>query len=562
MKLQNQLTIVLTLAASSLAASVVTAAESRTTLGDKTLVYAVPKTGYHVLKRGDVTAVVVDNGEVDDSTLPGHRAGYSGVASLTHAKRSDNLFVPSYAGLNYEHIHDGTNQERDVLFEPRRAPMELRIVSPTIVDLYQAPTPTWRLESVLRYEMLDDGTIEMTLECIPRAKTFRNGYVGLFWASYIHQPESKDIHFLGSNSRTGKPEWIRGITPSHGVLATHLSKNDQRNFKHDEDFPLSLAFNRSKHFFSEPWYYAVSHNMAFVQMFRPQDEIRLTQSPSGGGNGNPAWDFQWFIPDYEVGKLYRMVMRAQYVPFESAEQIQRVSRTNRSALGQPVADQEKKQASRKLEAAGVRLSRSNEDAVNGVSFSKHNVNSENLRLLAALPDVTTVRLYETDATDEAVSLLRPLARLKSLDLGFCQRLTDGSVKDISHLRELEFLNLGFCRRVTDSGFARLETLTQLQTLNLSITSLTDVGLAALTTLKNLTSIDIDNTRVTDAGVASLKQFPKLRSVRMVGVQISDVGLLKLASIPTLKHVNLRDVPVSEEAIAEFRRKRPTCLIKL
>lgn len=538
------------------------AKQSQTTLANPTIKYTVAEAGYHVLKGGDVTAVIVDNDEVDDSTLPGHRGGYSGVASLTHTKRSDNLFVPSYAGLNYEHIHDGTNQERDILFEPRRAPMELRVVSPGIVELYQAPTPTWKLESVLRYEMLDDGTIEMTLECIPRAKTFRNGYVGLFWASYIHQPESKDIHFLGSDSRKGKTEWIRGVTPSHGVLATHLSENDQRNFKHDEDFPLSLAFNRSKHFFSEPWYYAVSHDMAFVQMFRPQDEIRLTQSPSGGGNGNPAWDFQWFIPDYEVGKLYRMVMRAQYVPFESAEQIQRVSRANRSALGQSVTDQEKKQASRKLEAAGVRLSRSNENAVNGVSFSKHNVNSENLRLLTALPDVTTVRLYETDATDEAVSLLRPLTRLKSLDLGFCQRLTDDSMTHISHLRELEFLNLGFCRRVTDSGFTRLRTLTQLRTLNLSVTSLTDVGLAALIALKNLTSIDIDNTRVTDAGVASLKQFPKLRSVRMVGVQISDAGLSMLASIPTLKHVNLRDVPVSDEAIAEFRRKRPTCLVKL
>jgi len=354
MKLQDQLTIVLTLATSSLAVSVAPAAESRTTLGDNSLVYVVPKSGYHVLKRGDVTAVMVDNGGGDDSMLKGHRAGYSGVASLAHTNRPDNLFVPRYAGLNYEHIHDGTTQERDVLFEPRRAPIELRVVSEHIVELYQAPTPNWKLESVLRYEMLDDGTIEMTVECIPRAKTFRNGYVGLFWASYIHQPESLDIHFRGSSKRDGKPEWVRSVTPAHGVLATHLAQNDKRNIKHDDDFPLTLAFNRSKHFFSEPWYYGVSHKMAFIQMFRPQDEVRLTQSPSGGGKGNSAWDFQWFIPDYKVGQLYRMVMRAQYVPFESPEQIQRVSRANRSALGQPVSKQEKKQAALPLERPGVK----------------------------------------------------------------------------------------------------------------------------------------------------------------------------------------------------------------
>lgn len=319
------------------------AEEPLTTLGKSDGAWTVPESGYHILSRGGVTAVVVDNRAVSDAVLQGHREGYSGVASLVHEKRSENLFVPAYAGLNFEHIHDGTTQDRDVLFEPRRAPMELRVVNNHMVDLYQAPTPTWKLESVLRYEMLDDGTIEMTLECIPRAKTFRNGYIGLFWASYIHQPESLDIHFRGSSDRDGPTRWIRGVTPSHGVLATHVSQRDHREFRHDEDFPLSLAFNRSKHFFSEPWYYAVSHGMAFIQMFRPGDQIRLTQSPSGGGRGNPAWDFQWFIPDYEVDQLYRMVMRAQYVPFESPQQIQRVSRVHRSALGQSVEPAEREQ---------------------------------------------------------------------------------------------------------------------------------------------------------------------------------------------------------------------------
>ncbi len=503
MKLQNRLTLILALSAGCFTVSVSSADESRTTLGDRTIVYDVPEFGYHVLKRGDVTAVVVDNREVNDATLSGHRSGYSGVASLTHTQRAENLFVPSYAGLNYEHIHDGTTQDRDVLFEPRRAPMELRVLGPNIVELYQAPTPNWKLESVLRYEMLADGTIEMTLECIPHEKTFRNGYIGLFWASYIHQPESLDIHFLGSRSRDGKPEWIRGVTPSHGVLATHLGQNDNRDIQHDDDFPLTLAFNRSNHFFSEPWYYAVSHKMAFIQMFRPQDQVRLTQSPSGGGIGNSAWDFQWFIPDYEVGQLYRMVMRAQYVPFESPDQIQRISRANRTALGQPISPQEKKQAAAKLKNAGAILRRNNGQAVSGVSFSKKSVSPENVELLAALPELTTVRLYETDITDETVRLLRPLTGLQSLDLGFCQRITDTAMTDIAQLRELQFLNLGFCRRLTSAGFAQINRLKKLRTLNLSVTALTDADLANLTSSKKLTSLDIDNTAVTDAGIESL-----------------------------------------------------------
>jgi hypothetical protein len=309
--------------------------EGITSLSRPDLKWTVPDIGYHVLKRGDVRAIIVDNGAVDDHVLPGHRAGYSGVASLTHATQDASLFVPPYAGLNYEHIHDGTTQPRDVLFEPRRAPMQLRVIDQHTVELYQSPTPTWKLESVLRYQMLDDGTLEMTLECIPHAKTFRNGYVGLFWASYIHQPESLDIHFLGRPDATEKsPAWIRGVTPQHGVLSTHPGVEDERVFKHDEDFPLTLAFNRSKFRYVEPWYFGLSHGMAFVQMFRPGDDVRLTQSPSGGGQGNPAWDFQYFIPDYKVGQRYQMVMRAMYLPYESAEQVERDTRAHRRALGQ------------------------------------------------------------------------------------------------------------------------------------------------------------------------------------------------------------------------------------
>jgi hypothetical protein len=238
--------------------------------------------------------------------------------------------------LNFEHIHDGTRQPRDVLFEPRRAPMELRVVDEHTVELYQSPTPTWGLESCHRYRMLDDGTLEMIFECVPRRDAFRNGYIGLFWASYIHQPESLDIHFRGiPDGGDAQAGWVRGVTPGHGVLATHVARDDDRIFARDQDFPLTLVFNRSKHRYVEPWYYGISHGLAFVQMFRPQDEIRLSQSPSGGGAGNPAWDFQYFIPECEVGRRYQMVMRAMYLPYESQEQIERATAIHRRALQRP-----------------------------------------------------------------------------------------------------------------------------------------------------------------------------------------------------------------------------------
>jgi hypothetical protein len=305
-----------------------------TSLSDPSTRFTVPPIGYAVLKRGPVEAVIVNNRAVDDGTLKGHRAGYGGVASLKHQKRRENLFVPAYAGLNFEHIHDGTTQPADVLYEPRRAPMELRLINQHTAELYQKPTPHWGLESCQRFLLLEDGTIELTVECVPRKRSFKSGYVGLFWASYIHQPESTAIQFLGHpDDDDDKARWVRATSPEHGTDATHRGGDDAREFQHDADFPMKLVFSNSRWRFNEPWYMGSSHGMAFVQVFRPRDAVRFVQSPSGGGAGNPAWDFQFFIEDYQVDKLYRFVARAAFLPVREPDDVRHLMEPHIRALG-------------------------------------------------------------------------------------------------------------------------------------------------------------------------------------------------------------------------------------
>lgn len=295
------------------------AASGVTTLTRPHLRYTVPEKGYVVMHRGPVESVIVDNRAVRDQVLTNHGAGYHGVALLRHEKQQRNLFVPTYAGLNFEHIHDGTVKPGDVLFEPRRAPMELRALDPFTVELYQPPTPFWGLESCSRYALREDGSIDVTFECIPRRATFTNGYCGLFWASYIDHPESLDVHFRGvRDGEEGSVDWVRGITPAHGTLATHRPWRDSREFVHDARFPLELPFGFSQYRYREPWFFGICRSMAFVQSFRPADQVWLSQSPSGGGRGCPAWDFQWYLPSPQVGQLYQLKMRALYVPLSDA----------------------------------------------------------------------------------------------------------------------------------------------------------------------------------------------------------------------------------------------------
>jgi hypothetical protein len=199
---------------------------SRTTLSDSSIKFTVPDKPYVVLRRGAIEAVIADNRAVDDAVLPGHRAGYHGVASLKHDKQQRSLFVPAYAGLNFEHIHDGTVQKREILFEPRNAPMQLRVIDQHTAELHQAPTPHWGLESCMRYQLIDQEVIELTFECVPRRAIYKNGYIGLFWASYIDQPESRATHFLIPGTDSADPprwrphgKWVRATSPEHGVRA-------------------------------------------------------------------------------------------------------------------------------------------------------------------------------------------------------------------------------------------------------------------------------------------------------------------------------------------------------
>jgi len=306
-----------------------------TSLTNANVSFEEPAEHYVEISRGGVTAIIVDNAALEDGPAKGHKAGYNGLALFRREGMPGNLFVPAYSGLNFEHIHDGTKSVDKERFEPRAAPMTLRRVDAFTVELYQPPTPNWQLESCGRYRMLEDGVIEYAFDCIPRADTFRQDWVGLFWASYIQAPEDKAIYFLGRPAADpqAKPAWLALLPEKHGADATHAPADWKRKLDIDPAFSLTLVNHPSKFVPAESWYYGVSHGFAYVQMFRPKDQIWLAQSPSGGGGGNPAWDFQWFTTSADVDQPYGFVMRAAVVPFTTREHLERDLAGHLTALG-------------------------------------------------------------------------------------------------------------------------------------------------------------------------------------------------------------------------------------
>jgi len=53
-------------------------------------------------------------------------------------------------------------------------------------------------------------------------------------------------------------------------------------------------------------------------------EIRFAQSPDGGGEKNPAWDFIYFRRNYRVGRNFRFRACGVYKKFEGVDDVVRI----------------------------------------------------------------------------------------------------------------------------------------------------------------------------------------------------------------------------------------------
>lgn len=268
------------------------------------------------LTNGILDVVFVDNSAFGEQ----HRAGYNGIAELTHMSQDSSVFVPDYAGFNLEHIFGGDSLTE--LFEPRKHPMELYSISDKEVVLYQSPTPLSGVESQTVFRLTDTHYIDISFHFIVHdQKFFRHGYAGLFWASYIHAPFDKKIYFLGFEGDNSSPDWISAYSSEHGLESTHIGKNEQKPVYFAPNFNARLASHFSDYTYDQAFYYGRFHNMVLAYMFRSDSGIRFSQSPTGGGDLNPAWDFQFIVPDFEVGREYSFQARLLYKEFAGRKKL-------------------------------------------------------------------------------------------------------------------------------------------------------------------------------------------------------------------------------------------------
>jgi hypothetical protein len=88
-----------------------------------------------------------------------------------------------------------------------------------------------------------------------------------------------------------------------------------------------------------------------------------------------------------------------------------------------------------------------------------------LKCLANLPDVESLRIDSLEVSDAGIAHLKSVAGLKELVL-FCPKVTDAGLTHIHSLKEIRHLIIG-CS-VTDHGILELERLKKLETLRIDV----------------------------------------------------------------------------------------------
>ena len=235
--------------------------------------------------------------------------------------------MPAVAGLNLEHIVSGEHlEDGKIFFEPRHAPLDFRQINASEAELHQPPTPTFHVESWTRFRLVAPHYLDMSFRCVAHQPVFTRGYLALFWASYINAPADKSMYFLGGLDGQ-KDLWTQLCTQWH---------NDQSTVRHRDDnfemtFPAgsrdTLFKSLSRFRFDRPFFYGNFDDLLWLVMFDRTAGIRFTHSPSGGGANaalqttNPAWDFQFLVPQPELKKEYGFRVRTVLRPRCSREEV-------------------------------------------------------------------------------------------------------------------------------------------------------------------------------------------------------------------------------------------------
>jgi len=275
------------------------------------------------LETKELKIIICNNAEIGE-----HRAGYNGVMNLVHKGQGINVFVPAYCGLNYETSSiAGLEQDKEQLFEPRRRPMTIERKTDGAIVLHQEPSDFKGIEATITFRCCEPFYIDQTVEIKFYKKLQDASEFSSLWASYVNAPENKHVYLIGRAKDDAEARWLDVTKESHGSPEYTV-----RNLGDDVETVIDHLQNQERQeaskipiedfVWEEPYYYGLYGDYVFIMMFAKKETVRFAYSPTGGGPTNPAWDYVFWLPNYDIGATYQFKARLAYKKYASREDIE------------------------------------------------------------------------------------------------------------------------------------------------------------------------------------------------------------------------------------------------
>lgn len=173
----------------------------------------------------------------------------------------------------------------------------------------------------------------------------------------------------------------------------------------------------------------------------------------------------------------------------------------------------------------------------GTQWKEPPLDAELLRL-PELWNLQSLKLYETEFTEQGLAPLSQLTQLRELDLSRKNHIRYGYGPS----------------GLSDACLVPIQNLSAMESLTLSGNRITDSGLALLAGLSNLEILDLEATDVTDAGLTHLRGLKKLRVLNLAGTLVTPEGVKSLKVFLPECHINLDLDPTMMEMVRNWRRR--------
>ena len=172
--------------------------------------------------------------------------------------------------------------------------------------------------------------------------------------------------------------------------------------------------------------------------------------------------------------------------------------------------------------------------------------------LSKLKAVKTLDCQRGEITGAGLAAIAGFSELESLNLGGCP-IDDAALPTLAKLKNLKSLNLDGSKINPTKLAETLKDHTKLLTLDLEGTSCNDDDLKAIVALKSLQNLSINGTDVTDAGAATLAQSQSLAELVLYDTKITDKGMAELAKLPKLRLLSLFRLPLTDATLVALEK---------